>query len=69
MAEKLTKLTHKITIQPPTGRELYDLQFLLHAASPEAFGYTLVYCYIASAVNTLSLNTARNQLDLCIFLV
>jgi hypothetical protein len=24
------------------GRELYHLQFLLHAASPDIFGYTLV---------------------------
>jgi hypothetical protein len=26
----------------PIGRELYHLQFSLQAASPEAFGYTLV---------------------------
>jgi hypothetical protein len=26
----------------PSGRELYHLQFSLHAASPETFGYTLV---------------------------
>jgi hypothetical protein len=25
-----------------SGRELFRLQFLLHAASPETFGYTLV---------------------------
>jgi hypothetical protein len=25
-----------------SGRELYHLQFSLHAASPESFGYTLV---------------------------
>jgi hypothetical protein len=29
----------------PSGRELYHLQFSLHAASPETFGYTLVYYY------------------------
>jgi hypothetical protein len=27
----------------PIGRELYNLQFLLQAASPETFGYTLVH--------------------------
>jgi hypothetical protein len=42
MAVKLTRLTHKIAIQLPSGRELYHLQFSLHAASPETFGYTLV---------------------------
>jgi hypothetical protein len=26
----------------PSGRELYHLQFLLQAASPETFGYTIV---------------------------
>jgi hypothetical protein len=29
----------------PSGRELYHLQFSLQAASPETFGYTLVYAY------------------------
>jgi hypothetical protein len=28
----------------PNGRELYYLQFSLHAASPETFGYTIVAC-------------------------
>jgi len=43
MAAKLTILTHKIVIQlPPSGRELYHLQFSLQAASPETFGYTLL---------------------------
>jgi hypothetical protein len=37
VAAKLTRLTHKITIQ-----RLYYLQFLLQAASPETFRYTLV---------------------------
>jgi hypothetical protein len=27
----------------PSGRELYHLQFSLQAASPETFGYALVY--------------------------
>jgi hypothetical protein len=27
----------------PRGRELYHLQFSLQAASPETFGYTLVF--------------------------
>jgi hypothetical protein len=27
----------------PSGRELYHLQFSLQAASPETFGYTLVF--------------------------
>jgi len=27
----------------PSGRGLYHLQFSLQAASPETFGYTLVY--------------------------
>jgi hypothetical protein len=30
-------------ITAPSGRELYHLQFSLHAASSETFGYTLVY--------------------------
>jgi hypothetical protein len=29
-------------ITAPCGRELYNLQFPLHAASPETSGYTLV---------------------------
>jgi hypothetical protein len=36
MAAKLTRLTHKITIK---------LQFSLQAASPETFGYTLVFTH------------------------
>jgi hypothetical protein len=44
MAAKLTRLTHKIVIQlPPSVRDLYQLQFLLQAASLETFGYSLVY--------------------------
>jgi hypothetical protein len=31
-----------------SGRELYHLQFSLQAASPETFGYTLVYSMVAS---------------------
>jgi len=30
----------------PSGRERYHLQFSLQAASPETFGYTLVFCSI-----------------------
>jgi hypothetical protein len=40
IAAKLTRLTHKTDITAPGGREL---QFSLQAASPETFGYTLVY--------------------------
>jgi hypothetical protein len=29
----------------PSGRELYHLQFSLQEASPETFGYTLVFTY------------------------
>jgi hypothetical protein len=45
MAAKLTILTHKIAIQLHlmAERELYYLQFLLQAASPETFGYILVF--------------------------
>jgi len=48
---KLTKLTHKIAIQlhpAPSGRELFHLQYLSQAASPETFGYTLVYVHVRS---------------------
>jgi hypothetical protein len=31
-------------ITAPSSRELYYLQFSLQVASPETFGYTLVYC-------------------------
>jgi hypothetical protein len=45
MAAKLTRLTHKISdTSGSSGRELYHLQLLLQAASPETFGYTLVCC-------------------------
>jgi hypothetical protein len=44
MATKLTRLTQKNSdTTAPSGRELYHLQFSLQAASPETFGYTLVY--------------------------
>jgi hypothetical protein len=43
MAEKLTRLTHKTDTTAPSGIELYHLQFSLQAASPETFGYTLIY--------------------------
>jgi hypothetical protein len=40
MAAKLTRLTHKIA---PNGRGLYHSQFSLQEASPETFGYILVW--------------------------
>jgi hypothetical protein len=44
MVVKLTRLTHKIAIQLHlVGRDLYNLQLSHQAASPETFGYTLVY--------------------------
>jgi hypothetical protein len=46
MTTKLTRLTHKIAIQLHLVAELYHLQFLLQAASPETFEYTLVLQYI-----------------------
>jgi hypothetical protein len=43
MAAKQTRLIHKIAIQLHlVAEELHHLQFLLEAASPETFGYTLV---------------------------
>jgi hypothetical protein len=43
MAAKLTKLTHKITMQLRLEADsCTDLQFSLQAASPETFGYTPV---------------------------
>jgi hypothetical protein len=36
-------LSQNIDITAPTGKELYNLQFSLQAASPETFGYTLVF--------------------------
>jgi hypothetical protein len=35
-----------------SGRELYHLQFSLRAASPETFGYILVYTYIHTYIHT-----------------
>jgi hypothetical protein len=43
MAAKVTKLTHKKDTTAPSSKELYHLQFSLQAASPETFGYTLVF--------------------------
>jgi hypothetical protein len=44
MAANLTRMTQKYSdTTAPSGRELYHLQFSLQAASPETFGYTLVY--------------------------
>jgi hypothetical protein len=41
MAAKLTGLIHKIAIQLYPMAELYHLQFLPQAASPETFWYNL----------------------------
>jgi hypothetical protein len=46
MAAKLTRLTQNNDITAPSGRELYHLQFSLQAASPDTFGYTLVYSFV-----------------------
>jgi hypothetical protein len=44
MAAKLTRLTHQIAIQLQLVAESCAiLQFSLQAASPETFGYTIVY--------------------------
>jgi hypothetical protein len=44
MAAKLTRLAHKVRdTTASSGRKLYVLQFSLQAASPETFGYTLVF--------------------------
>jgi hypothetical protein len=43
IAAKLTGLDSSNGVTTtPSGRELYHLQFSLKAASPEAFGYTVV---------------------------
>jgi hypothetical protein len=43
MTTKLTKSdSYNSDTTAPSGRELYLLQFSLQAASPVAFGYTLV---------------------------
>jgi hypothetical protein len=41
----------------PSGRELYHLQFSLQAASPETFGYTLVYTEVKNEWNYTSSST------------
>jgi hypothetical protein len=44
--KKLTRLTHQIAVQLHLVAEsctMYHLQFSLQSASPETFGYTLVY--------------------------
>jgi hypothetical protein len=50
MTAKLTRLTHKIAIQLHLVAELYHLQFSLQAASPETFGYTLVFCVVPTSL-------------------
>jgi hypothetical protein len=60
MAAKLTKLTQYGDTTAPSGRELYHLQFSLEAASPETFGYTLVYqTEILSFEDTRSTETGQ----------
>jgi hypothetical protein len=54
MATKLTRLTHKIRdITASSGSELYHLQVSLQAASPETFGYTLLYYVIKITITLL----------------
>jgi len=44
MAAELTGLTQKNSdTTASSSRELYNLQFLFQAASPETFGYTLIH--------------------------
>jgi hypothetical protein len=46
MATELTRLTHKIAIQLYLVAESCTMcQFSLHVASPETFGYTVLYSY------------------------
>jgi hypothetical protein len=43
MATKFTRTdSQNSETTEPSGRELYNLQFSLQAASPETFGYPLV---------------------------
>jgi hypothetical protein len=42
MAAKLARLNHRIAIQLNLVADLYNLQFSLHAASPENFRHILV---------------------------
>jgi hypothetical protein len=42
MEAKFTRLTHKTAIQLHLVAESSTILFLLHAANPETFGYTLV---------------------------
>jgi len=51
MAAKLIRLNSDRTA--PSGRQLYHLQFSLPAASPETFGYTLVYSRMVQYSNKL----------------
>jgi hypothetical protein len=43
MAAKLSRLTQNSDTTASRGRERYHLQFLLQVASPETFGYTIVF--------------------------
>jgi hypothetical protein len=47
MAAKLIRTdSQNSNTTAPSGRELYHLQFSLQAASPETFGYTLVFIHL-----------------------
>jgi hypothetical protein len=53
MAAKLTRMTQNSDTAAPSGRELYHLQFSLQKASPETFGYTLVYRGVTNTTHLL----------------
>jgi hypothetical protein len=56
-------MTHKIVIKLHLVAELYHLQFSLQAASPETFGYTLIYFVLSSYVEeTIKINMSAVQL-------
>jgi hypothetical protein len=61
MATKLTWLI-KYDTTAPSGRELYHLQFSLQAASPETFGYSLMFWAIASSKTLFWNSTTQNNL-------
>jgi hypothetical protein len=64
MAAKFTRLIHKTA---PSGRELYHLQLSLQAASPETFGYTLVFVdkpQVKKAITRLTGHERQNKIKL-----
>jgi hypothetical protein len=46
MVAELIRLTQNSGTTAPSGRGVYHLQFLLQAASPETFGYTILLFHI-----------------------